>query len=503
MQDNLSSALAKAARLEHATPLERLDAAVREESEHIAAQLLHRLGQVTDSERGSDVFRELAARLELRSGNGVHAAELTYLRRRAEALGAPALARAIDAASQQMSELTARVEWLVRGTPAALVEALDPHRDSDRLYCHLLRSFRAEARIVETLAINRVSTWESLALFLRSTREAQHNPVGRFFDTYGLFANFFEWGEASLRGSQAVQRINQIHGRYFIPNEGMKYVLLNTAFTWLDGIDRIGHRALSSVEREGFFNAHVRLGRAMHIEELSFDYAEMYAWFRRTNQQNAFHTPLKTETFELFVKSSFGAATRERDAMLRAARVAMDEQYRAALGYAAPAAGEVHAVRASLAALAERLHAGPGAIFVRSLEPTPARPASSCPSELGVSERSSFLPRASTGQNGGYPELQSPLPDAASAAAMPLPVYGWEEIRRHVSDASTWIVIDGDVYDVSAWLEQHPGGAERLREWAGRDASRAFREAAHGPLTQVLRLNFRIGSAVGAEPGPT
>jgi cytochrome b involved in lipid metabolism len=473
---------------------------LREEEEHVAARLLSQMQTVSADERASEVFRELSERLALRAKSGVHAVELDFLRRRADSRGLPGVAQAIASALARLEELAARAEWLVRGTTPEQLERLDPIRDGDRIYHHLLRSYRAEARVVETLAINRVATWESLALFLRSTREAERNPVGRFFDTYALFANYFEWGEESERGSRAVERMNQIHGRYYLPNDGMKYVLLNTAFTWLDGIDRIGHRALSPIEREGFFSAHVRLGLAMNIRELSFDQGEMYGWFSEVNRRNAFHTPLKTETFELFVKNSFGSAEAELGVMLAAARVGMDEHYRAALGYPEPSARERRTVRSALANLAGRTEARPGAIYLRSLSRSPNRVEPGSPAQLGVSERSRYLPRVSGGSNGGYPEAQEPLLEANRAREMRLPVIPWEEIARHAGEESLWIVIDGDVFDVTGFAKEHPGGAERLAQWAGRDATLAYGEAQHGALTAVLRLNYRIGRAEPRAP---
>jgi cytochrome b involved in lipid metabolism len=492
-QSSFTAALAKAARLEQTTPFEHVEAVLREETEHVAARLLEQVEGLREPERGSEVFHELAERLRARTKGGVHIAELDYLKRRADSLGSSGLGSAIGGAIERLGELAERAQWLVRGTSPEQLAALDPMLDSDRIYHHLLLAFRAETRVAETLAINRVATWESLALFLRSTREAERNPVGRFFDTYSLFANFFEWGELSQRGSSAVARINQIHGRYYLPNEGMKYVLLNTAFTWLDGIERIGHRELTSTEREGFFNAHVRLGRAMHIRELGFDQREMRDWFRDVNQRNAFHTPFKTQTFELFVRNSFGSASAEHAVMLDAAKVAMDDHYRASLGYVEPTARERRTVRAGLAALAERAAARPGVIYLRSLARTPNRVESARPSELGVSERSRWLPRVSEAHNAGFPEGQQPLGALSEARPMRLPTYTLDEVQSHTSDESLWLVIDGDVYDVTGFAREHPGGIERLREWAGKDATLAFRDARHGPLTQMLRLNYRIG----------
>ena len=499
MQSSLTAALEKAARLEQSTPFERLETVLGEEREYVAARLLQAVAHVPDAERGSEVYGELVERLSLRAKSGVHLAELDFLRRRADSLGLPELARAIEGALGRLDELHARADWLVRGTSGAELARLDPLRDSDRIYHHLLRTYRAESRVVETLAINRVAIWESLALFLRSTREAERNPVGRFFDTYALFANYFEWGEASERGTQAVERVNQIHGRYFLPNDGMKYVLLNTAFTWLDGIDRIGHRALLPIEREGFFQAHVRLGRAMHIEGLSADQGEMKEWFRQVNEQNAFHTPFKTETFELFVKNSFGSATSEHAIMLGACRVAMDAHYRAALGYPPPTPREEQGVRSAFASLAARAEGRPGAIFLRSLSRTPNRVESGRPSELGVSDRSRWLPRVSGAPNGGLPAAQRPIAHPSQAPEARLPTYSWDEIRRHAGSDSLWVVLDGEVYDVTGWQNEHPGGSGRLLEWAGKDASQAFRQAKHGPLTDVLRLNYRIGRVAPAD----
>ena len=124
-----------------------------------------------------------------------------------------------------------------------------------------------------------------------------------------------------------------------------------------------------------------------------------------------------------------------------------------------------------------------------------------------------ILDRYACGRGQSGDEVLVPLGEAAAASLLrqveaaedraadaDRPVYGWDEIRRHAGGASTWLVIDAEVYDVSSFIEQHPGGAERLREWAGRDASRAFHGAVHGPLTRIFRFNYRIGRVVEPEP---
>ena len=89
--------------------------------------------------------------------------------------------------------------------------------------------------------------------------------------------------------------MNSIHGRYFIHNDGMKYVLLNAAFTILDGLDVIGHRPLAEKERLGYFHAQIHMGQAMNIQGLSHSWHEMYGWFCDLNRKFSKLRPAKKE----------------------------------------------------------------------------------------------------------------------------------------------------------------------------------------------------------------
>src|SRR6185295_14820487 len=113
-----------------------------------------------------------------------------------------------------------RLHWLMNGTPAAELAKLDPVADCDRIFHAVSSSFRVEGRVLELLSINRIAQSSTVSLFFRGTKEAENNGVARFYDTWSLLANFFEWGEDSKRGREAVHRLKQIHGRYYIPNAG-------------------------------------------------------------------------------------------------------------------------------------------------------------------------------------------------------------------------------------------------------------------------------------------
>lgn len=49
-----------------------------------------------------------------------------------------------------------------------------------------------------------------------------------------------------------------------------------------------------------------------------------------------------------------------------------------------------------------------------------------------------------------------------------------EEVQKHCTADDAWIVVDGDVYDVTKFARLHPGGKETLLEYAGRDATEDF-----------------------------
>eukprot|EP00974_Lingulodinium_polyedra_P105732 10235494-Lingulodinium_polyedra.AAC.1 len=42
---------------------------------------------------------------------------------------------------------------------------------------------------------------------------------------------------------------------------------------------------------------------------------------------------------------------------------------------------------------------------------------------------------------------------------------------RHASGGSAWVVLHGQVYDLTAFLADHPGGEEMVLKWAGKNAT--------------------------------
>lgn len=77
----------------------------------------------------------------------------------------------------------------------------------------------------------------------------------------------------------------------------------------------------------------------------------------------------------------------------------------------------------------------------------------------------------------------------------PIQTFTWQEVADHATEESAWIAIDGLVYDVTAFVDSHPGGREMLLLSVGRDATDLFNS--YHPFTSKPRAvlkKYRIGS---------
>lgn len=49
-----------------------------------------------------------------------------------------------------------------------------------------------------------------------------------------------------------------------------------------------------------------------------------------------------------------------------------------------------------------------------------------------------------------------------------LPTYSTLEVSKNASPENAWVIIAGKVLDITAWLEEHPGGDDVLLALAGK-----------------------------------
>ncbi|RGB37148.1 cytochrome b5 [Rhizophagus diaphanus] len=68
-----------------------------------------------------------------------------------------------------------------------------------------------------------------------------------------------------------------------------------------------------------------------------------------------------------------------------------------------------------------------------------------------------------------------------------------DELAQHNTKASLYISIKGKVYDVTKFIDEHPGGEEVLLDEAGRDATEAFEDVGHSDEAHGLLKGFEIG----------
>ncbi|KAL6427122.1 hypothetical protein ACFW04_009346 [Cataglyphis niger] len=59
--------------------------------------------------------------------------------------------------------------------------------------------------------------------------------------------------------------------------------------------------------------------------------------------------------------------------------------------------------------------------------------------------------------------------------------------------ARTWIVIYDNIYDVTDYITQHPGGTELIEEYAGKDATNGFDDFGHSSDAKKILKEYLIG----------
>eukprot|EP00927_Polykrikos_kofoidii_P000789 TRINITY_DN10301_c0_g1_i1.p1 TRINITY_DN10301_c0_g1~~TRINITY_DN10301_c0_g1_i1.p1 ORF type:complete len:1205 (+),score=185.24 TRINITY_DN10301_c0_g1_i1:80-3694(+) len=73
-----------------------------------------------------------------------------------------------------------------------------------------------------------------------------------------------------------------------------------------------------------------------------------------------------------------------------------------------------------------------------------------------------------------------------------------KDLRNHRTSESCCLAIRGTVYDVTKFLKQHPGGAERLLEWGGSDATDAFERVGHSETARAMLDGMAVAPLAAA-----
>ncbi|KAK9472563.1 acyl-CoA dehydrogenase/oxidase [Dipodascopsis tothii] len=79
-----------------------------------------------------------------------------------------------------------------------------------------------------------------------------------------------------------------------------------------------------------------------------------------------------------------------------------------------------------------------------------------------------------------------------------MPELSAQDVAQHNSDKSLWIIIDGNVYDLTEFQNEHPGGKKILNRVAGKDASKMFWKYHNAGILNKYKPKLMIGAVAGA-----
>ncbi len=97
------------------------------------------------------------------------------------------------------------------------------------------------------------------------------------------------------------------------------------------------------------------------------------------------------------------------------------------------------------------------------------------------------------GVKGTAPAPTTPPPAPTSGTTTKS--YTLAEVAVHKDSKSCWTAINGGVYDVTAWISQHPGGSGPILALCGKDGSSAFDNQHGGQRRPEQELaGFKIGT---------
>ncbi|KAI7906304.1 cytochrome b5-like heme/steroid binding domain-containing protein [Cokeromyces recurvatus] len=72
-------------------------------------------------------------------------------------------------------------------------------------------------------------------------------------------------------------------------------------------------------------------------------------------------------------------------------------------------------------------------------------------------------------------------------------LYTYEEVAKHNNRSDLWIIIEGKVYDITKFQDEHPGGEEVLLDEGAKDGTGAFEDVGHSDDARELLKKYYVG----------
>lgn len=74
--------------------------------------------------------------------------------------------------------------------------------------------------------------------------------------------------------------------------------------------------------------------------------------------------------------------------------------------------------------------------------------------------------------------------------------YTRAQVATHDSQDDLWVIIDDKVYDLTEYVDEHPGGRESIAKNAGKDATKGFKGPQHPSRVFDIVEDYRVGTLV-------
>ena len=75
--------------------------------------------------------------------------------------------------------------------------------------------------------------------------------------------------------------------------------------------------------------------------------------------------------------------------------------------------------------------------------------------------------------------------------------YTMEDVAQHASAESCWTAVNGNVYDLTDWISQHPGGSSAITRLCGTDGTDAFEDEHNGDSEPAAALKDHLLGPLG------
>lgn len=241
-----------------------------------------------------------------------------------------------------------RMHWLRR------IAVLDPESDYEEIYRIVtMLEFPWDMNQALGLALYRTYAVPSIGSLLARTGEFTERTQKRYDDTGLILSAIGESGFDSPEGRAAIRRMNQMHGRYGIPNDDMRYVLSTFVTVPIRWLDEYGYRPLSEAEKVASACYYGRLGQLMNIKDVPATWQEhgrlMDDYERDHFGYDAGAVAVSEATLRLM--ATFPPSDKApRRAVRRSALALMDDALLNAFGYAPPTRIERRVYRGAIRA---------------------------------------------------------------------------------------------------------------------------------------------------------